>query len=206
MTRLQAAIQGRLDDMMKAEARAAGRAVTRGITRAASGLQRELRGQTRRAGLGTGVEKAWSFTRYPRSKNSINTAALVYSKATRIHAAFSADTVIRARNAQWLVLPTDHAIARGWHLNHQRSAGSRPRRWANVDAAERALGKLGFVMLPGGGRALLVHRDDRGQSIPLFLLVRRVSLKKRLDFDGPARKWADRAPGYILREWERATA
>lgn len=200
--RLKAALEGRLDEMMAGEIKTAERAVTRGLTRAASGLQRELRGQARRAGLGVGAEKAWSLNRYPRGKNSISTAALVFSKAQRIHDAFSADRTIRTQNARWLVIPLDAAKARGWDHSRRMSKGNRPRRYAETQAAEQALGKLAFVRL-AGNRALLVHRDGRSEPTPYFLLVRTVSLRKRLDLDPPATKWFDRAPGYILREWER---
>ena len=203
--RLAAALEGNLEQIMKAETKAAARAVTRGLGRASSGLQRELRGQARRGNLGVGVEKAWSMTRYPRSRNSINAAALVFSKAQRIHDAFSADRTIRAQNGRWLVIPLDAAKARGWDKSQRMSKGNRPRRYTETQEAEQALGKLAFVRL-AGDRALLVHRDGKGKPTPFFLLVKQVSLRKRFDINEPARKWHDRAPGYILREWGRATA
>ncbi|KAA0677781.1 hypothetical protein DS843_21925 [Roseomonas genomospecies 6] len=190
---------------MASEIKAAERAVTRGLTRASSGLQRELRGQARRAALGVGVEKAWSMNRYPRARNSINAATLVFSKAQRIHDAFSADRTIRAQNGRWLVIPLDAAKARGWDHSRRMSKGNRARRYAETQAAEQTLGALAFVRL-AGDRALLVHREGKGKPTPVFLLVKQVSLRKRFDINEPARKWHDRAPGYILREWERATA
>jgi hypothetical protein len=202
VTRLQAALDGDLREMMRAEADAVARANTRAVGRASSGLQQELRRQVRAAGLGVGVEKAWQRATYPRGRRSMNPAALVYSKATRIHDAFMADRTVTARGGRWLAIPLDAAVARGWHQDHARSSGGRPRRWANVEAAARSLGGLAFVPLPGG-RGLLVHRDPAGRSTAYFLLVRRVRLRKRLDVDGPAARWADRLPGYIVRELAR---
>jgi hypothetical protein len=37
--------------------------------------------------------------------------------------------------------------------------------------------------------------------VPIFLLVPQVTLKKRLDVDGAARKWAARLPELVLRTW-----
>jgi hypothetical protein len=51
--RLQAAIQGDLKALLKAELGAAERAVTAGIREATDGLKTELRGQITGAGLGS---------------------------------------------------------------------------------------------------------------------------------------------------------
>ena len=51
--RLQAAIQGDLNALLKAELGAAERAVTAGIREATDGLKAELRGRITGAGLGT---------------------------------------------------------------------------------------------------------------------------------------------------------
>lgn len=202
MTRLVASLQGDLREFMAAETKAAERAVSRSINRAAAGLQREMRTQTRRAGLGQGVEKAWSTTRYPKRGTSIKAAAIVYSKARRIHEAFSADTTIRAKSAKWLVIPLDPAKREGLDRGMKHSQGSRPRKWSDVDATIRR-GKLVFIQYKPD-RAFLARPGTRGEKpVAYFLLVRQVRLSKRLDFDGPADRWANRLPGYILSEWER---
>lgn len=196
--RLNAAIRGDLKRIVATEKRIAAQGVTRGINRAGAGLQNELRRQVRRAGLGVNLEKAWRRERYPRHGNSAGAATLVYSGADRIHLAFTADRVIRARNGLWLAIPLEAAIAHGWHKSHARSRGSQARNWANIEAAERALGRLNLVPLDRN-RALLIH-----DGTPYFLLTRQVRLRRRLDIEGPTRKWADRVPRYIVSELERA--
>ncbi|MCA8932079.1 MAG: hypothetical protein KDA49_06395, partial [Rhodospirillaceae bacterium] len=110
--RLHAALKGDLRRIVDAEKRAAAQGATRAINYAGSGLQRELRTQVRRAGLGIGVEKAWQRQKYPGRGNSLGAANLVFSKADRVHQAFSADRTVRGRNGNWLVIPLPPAVAR----------------------------------------------------------------------------------------------
>lgn len=159
-----------LSAILDAEARHIAQAAARAVDTAATALRAELADETRTA-LGNGLARAWSVRRY-------GNASLVYSKATRIVEAFSADTIITARNAQWLVLPLEAAIERGFNK-------AQARKWANLEAATQALGPLTFVPLPGN-RALLVRRNRGGKPTPFFLLTKRVSLRKRLDIAGPA--------------------
>ncbi len=159
------------------------------VERAGAAVRDDLRAQTRSAGLGPNLERAWTVKRYANG-TGINFTALVYSKAARIIEAFSADTVITARNAKWLVIPLEAAIARGF-------GKSKNRKWGNVEAAIDALGRLAFVPL-AGNRALLVHRERSGRPTPFFLLLKRVSLKRRLDIAGEAGKAAGQLRDALL--------
>lgn len=37
----------------------------------------------------------------------------------------------------------------------------------------------------------------------MFWLVKQVRIAKRLTLDTAARKWHDKLPGYIVKEWDR---
>ncbi|HJQ55908.1 MAG TPA: DUF6441 family protein [Vineibacter sp.] len=192
---------------------AAARSVTRATTKAADRLKQALRQQVRAAGLGAGLEKAWQDETWPKGgKASLHPAALVYSKATALHAAFGQGAVIRARNARWLAIPLPEAVARGLdrafvdRKGGSLSGAAQARRFAQVRPAARQLGALRFVPLDDG-RALLVTdtprtarhrvkhaaRDRNGlapqgeRGVALFLLVRQVRVKKLLDFEGAAK-------------------
>lgn len=161
------------------------------VGHAAETIRNDLRAQTRAAGLGPGLERAWTFQRYNNGKG-INFSALIHSKAARIIAAFAADTIINVRNAQWLVIPLEAAIARGFNKD-------RARKWGNVEAAVNAIGRLTFVPLTGN-RALLVHRERGGKPTPFFLLLKRVQLKQRLDIAGQVGKAGDQLRNAFLSD------
>ncbi len=207
--------------------------MTNAIADAGEWLQQELRGQVRAAGLGAGLEKAWRFEAYPPGKRaSTRAAVLVFSKAQRLHAAFETGATIRAMNAKWLVLPLPAAEALGFW---ERPKGRRGKfemynnrvgtnvRWSNVEAAIGRYGRLRFVPLDGGRKALLVADGlSRGRqrtirkrlvgagslaaanqvrdSVPLFLLLKQTRIAKRLDIAGAAERARDRVPAEVERE------
>ena len=79
--RLLAAIQGNLNDLLKAELAAAERAVTAGVRAATDGLKTELRRQIIGAGLGNRLANTWRGEVYPKGQPSIGAAGFVWSKA-----------------------------------------------------------------------------------------------------------------------------
>lgn len=200
---LRAAIEGDLRQVMARETVVLKAGIKAGTLKASDALKDRLRGQVRAAGLSSSVEKAWQSKVYPKG-DSMGAAGLVYSKAARIHSAFDAGATIGPKAGQWLVIPLPAARRLKLDLSYQRSKGSRPRHWSDIDAAVRRFGALRRVALRGG-RILLVAdgvtasgarrkvRTARGGgavqgvgnvSMPLFLLVRRIRLGKRLDIDG----------------------
>lgn len=82
--RLQAAIQGNLNDLLKAELAAAERPVTAGVREATDGLKTELRRQITGAGLGSRLANTWRGEVYPKTGQSIGAAGYVWSKAPRL--------------------------------------------------------------------------------------------------------------------------
>jgi len=183
--------------------------VTAAVNAAGRGLQRELRAQTEVA-LGSKLGRAWDFRAYPNKRASLGAAALVYSKAAAIHEAFNADTTIIAGRS-FLVIPTEHAIAMGFgKLAEARgsfgrySAGS-GKKWGRLEAASRQLGakKLATVRTRGGNLLVLYRPARRAPAVPLFVLVPQVTLRKRLDIDGPAERWLEHMSESIRALFER---
>ncbi|MBP2297950.1 DUF6441 family protein [Azospirillum picis] len=175
------------------------------VRSASEALQTELRRQTRAAGLGSGLEKAWRLELYPKTgRRTLRPAGLVFSKATRLHDAFDSGETITARGSKWLAIPLAAAKELGFDKMEQRPDSRRaslvPAKWSNVAAAESHFGgTLRFIPIGNGARALLVAegkaRGDRlarggvgrATSIPLFLLVRRVRGRKLLDISAATR-------------------
>lgn len=210
--RLEAAIKGDLQKIMKQETAAAEKAVTLGVTAAATGLKEELRGQVTRSGLGEKLARTWRHKRYPSSGYSLGAAGLVYSKAPLVISVFNEATRIKSNKGFFLAIPTSAAPKRG--------VGGKRINPSNFP--EHSLGRLRFVYRKGAPSLLVVDglragtgkrggfrkasatalRTGRGlTTVVMFILVPEVMLKKRLDIDPAMLRWRDRLPVLILQNW-----
>lgn len=199
-------IKGDLQELLNAGLDEVSDGARAAVRSASEGLQADLRSQTRAAGLGVGLEKAWRLELYPKvsRRRTMRPAGLVYSKATRLHDAFDDGQIIAARGAKWLAIPLPAAKAAGLDKSPKRRdsqrAGPLPAKWSNIDAAKAKFGELRFIPIGNGARALLVAdgkaRGDtlarggagRATSIPLFLLVKRARGRKLLDIAAAAKR------------------
>jgi hypothetical protein len=105
--------------MMAAELAAGERAVTNAMREAGTGLKSAWRLQITGAGLGqrlansirsqtfprSGVRRACAAPLGPRSRLTLDAAALVWSKAPVIIGAHDAGPLIRSKNGFWLAIP-----------------------------------------------------------------------------------------------------
>ena len=107
--RFTAAITGSLKTMMAEEYQSISDAARNAVTTVSMRARDRLREQVRNAGLGTGLEKAWQVKLYPRANRpTTSPAALVYSKAQKLHDAYNTGGIIRAKNgSQYLAIPTE---------------------------------------------------------------------------------------------------
>ena len=97
---------GDLGKLMAEEIKAAEKAVTSGVSQAADGLKTELRTQITAAGLGTRLPRTWRGQVYPRGKDSIQAAGLVWSKAPDIIRVYEDGATIRSKRGFFLAIPT----------------------------------------------------------------------------------------------------
>jgi len=107
--RLEAALRGDLNELLKAEIRDAERAVTAGIREATDGLKTELRGQITGAGLGSRLANTWRGEVYPKGQPSIGAAGFVWSKAPGLVRMYAEGAVIRSKHGLFLAIPTPAA-------------------------------------------------------------------------------------------------
>jgi hypothetical protein len=214
--RLAAALTGDLNRMMAEEVRAAERAVTAGVRDAADGLKAELRGQITGADLGERLARTWRGEVYPKGQQSIAAAGFVWSKAPGIVRVYEDGAVIRSTRGLFLAIPTDAAGGSG-----DGGAKITPGGW------ERRTGqRLRFVYRRGAPSLLVAdnlraRRGKRGGfarasaaalrtgrgliTVPIFILLPQVTVKKRLDVAGAARRWQARLPELVLRHWRGAS-
>ena len=198
-------ILGDISAMMAAEIKAGERAVSKAVTEAGTSVKAAWRSQITGAGLGQRLARTIRSEQFPKGKPSLNAAALVWSKAPVIVGAHDTGPLIRSKSGFWLAIPTAAAgkSARGGRIT--------PGEW------ERRSGlRLRFVYRRSGpsllvaegrlnarGRAVASRsRTGRGvTTVPIFLLVPQVQLRKRLDLTRDARVAQERIPGAIVAYW-----
>ena len=201
-------ILGDIGAIMAAEIKAGERAVSKAVTEAGTSVKTAWRAQITGAGLGQRLARTIRSEQFPKGRPSLNAAALVWSKAPVILGAHDTGPLIRSKAGFWLAIPTAAAgkSTRGGRIT--------PREW------ERGSGlRLRFVYRRNGpsllvaegrlnarGRAV-ASRSKTGRgvaTVPIFLLVPQVQLRKRLDLARDARAAQERIPGAIVSNWVEA--
>ena len=198
-------IVGDLGAMMAAEIAAGEKAVTKAVGEAGSSLKTSWRGQITGAGLGARLSRTIRSELYPKGQPSLNAAALIWSNAPVIVGAHDTGPLIRSKDGFWLAIPTAAAgkSARGGRIS--------PGEW------ERRRGlRLRFIYRRSGPSLLVAEgrlntrglgvasRSKTGRgltTVPIFLLVRQVKLRKRLDLDRAAKAVQEGIPGAIVAHW-----
>ena len=191
--------------MMAAEITAGERAVSQAVNEAGSSLKSAWRAQITGAGLGQRLANTIRSEQFPKGRSSLSAAAVVWSKAPVIVGAHDAGPLIRSRNGFWLAIPTEAAgkSARGGRIapgEWERRSGLRLR------FVYRRTGPSLLVAegrLNARGRAVASRsRTGRGvTTVPIFLLVPQVQLRKRLDFARDAARAQEAIPGAIVANW-----
>ena len=212
--RLQAAVQGDLNALLQAELRGAERAVTAGVRLATDGLKDELRRQITGAGLGTRLANTWRGEVYPNDGPSIRAAGYVWSKAPKLVRLYAEGAVIRSKQGLYLAIPTPAAGKYGdgrrkitphtWEQIHGLRLRFVYRRHApSLLVADNArLEKRGRAAANiGRSKGNAFTRLSGRTTVPLFILVPQVSVRKRLDIEGAAQKWIAALPQLVLRSW-----
>jgi hypothetical protein len=203
--RLRIEINPDIAALMQAEIAAGEKAVSAAMREAGSSLKSAWRTQITGAGLGTRLGNSIRLATFPRSSNSLNAAALVWSKAPVIIGAHDTGPLIRSKDGFWLAIPTAAAgkSTRGGRITPgewERRTGLRlrfiyRRRGPSLLVAE---GRLNTK-----GRAV-ASRSKTGRgvaTVPIFLLVPQVKLPKRLDLAWDAERAVDSVPRLILAKW-----
>jgi hypothetical protein len=205
--------------MMAAEVAAGERAVSAAIREAGTGLKAAWRLQITGAGLGVRPARTIRSEQFPKTKPSLNAAAVVWSNAPVIIGAHDTGPLIRSKNGFWLAIPTSAAgkSLRGGRITPgewERRTGLRlrfiyRRRGPSLLVAEgrlntkgRAFGRLTRPHRGHGPASPSRSKTGRGVvTAPIFLLVPQVKLPKRLDLAWEAERAHDAVPGLIVANW-----
>ena len=192
--------------LMRAEVVAGQKAVSTTMTQAGASLKSSWRAQITGAGLGQRLANTIRSQTYPKGRNSLDAAALVWSNAPVIIGAHETGPMIRSGSGFWLAIPLPAA---GKAMGGKRIT---PGMWEQKTGL-----RLHFVYRSRGPSLLVadaVRLNTRGQAAvsksktgkgrvtaPIFLLVRQVKLPKRLDLMRDAERAQAAIPGSIVRNW-----
>ena len=202
---IQVKIDGDLGAMMAAEITAGEKAVTKAVSDASTGLKQNWRGQITSTGLGPRLARTIRSATYPKGQTSLNAAALVWSRAPVIVDAHDTGPMIRSKDGFWLAIPTEAA-----------GKGTRGKALTPGDWERRRGLRLRFVYRRTGPSLLVADgrlnnrglgvasrsKTGRGRAtVPIFLLLRQVKLRKRLNLDQAAKAAQDRIPGAVVANW-----
>lgn len=192
--------------LMQEEVKAGQKAVSITMAQAGANLKSAWRAQITGAGLGQRLANSIRSQTFPKGRNSLDAAALVWSNAPVIVGAHEAGPLIRSSNGFWLAIPLPAA---GKALGGKRMT---PGMW------EKKTGmRLRFVFRKRGPSLLVADavrlntkghatvsksKTGRGQvTAPIFVLVRQVKLPKRLDLARDAELAQSAIPASIVRNW-----
>jgi hypothetical protein len=203
--KLDLSVTGDIVNAMRAEILAGEKAVTAAMRAAGNDLKVNWRAQITRARLGQRLANTIRSKTYPAAGESLEAAAVVWSNAPQIIGAHDTGPLIRSKDGFWLAIPTP-AAGKG-----TRGKALTPGEW------ERRRGlRLRFVYRRGGPSLLVADgrlnsrglgvasrsKTGRGQStVPIFLLVPQVKLRKRLDLARDAERAQAAIPGLIVANW-----
>jgi hypothetical protein len=203
--RLKLDITPDLVAMLAEEIKAGEQAVSKAVSEAGISVKTSWRAQITGAGLGQRLANTIRSEQFPKGRPSLNAAAVIWSKAPVIIGAHDTGPLIRSKAAFWLAIPTAAAgkSSRGGRIT--------PSEW------ERRSGlRLRFVYRRTGpsllvaegrlntkGRAVASKsKTGRGvATVPIFLLVPQVKLRKRLDLARDAERAHEAVPGLIIANW-----
>lgn len=203
--KLETQIIGDIARIMDAEVKAGEKAVTTAMREAGTELKAAWRAQITGAGLGPRLARTIRSEAWPKGRTSLNAAALVWSKAPAIVRAHDTGPLIRSKSGFWLAIPTPAAgkSIRGGRvtpLEWERRTGLRlrfvyRRTGSSLLVAEGRLNSKGRAVASRSktGRGLV--------TVPIFLLVPQVRLRKRLDLARDAERAVDSVPGRIVAGW-----
>lgn len=210
--RIQVNFDPDLRQIMAAEAMSGEIAVTRSMRLAGRAVKANWRDQITRAGLGQRLPRTIRDKAFPETGESIDAAALIWSKAPEIVGAFDRGVTIRSKDGFYLAIPLPAAGPRGrrkitpglW----ESRTGIRLRfvyrrgRASLLVADDARISARGMAARKGGRR----RRDGTltgAQTVPIFVLVPQVRLQKRLDLSAGVQGVLGRLPQMIVDDWAR---
>ena len=202
---VQAFVEGNLGAFLRAQAAAVDKGGGRAMRRITGGLRGQIRRNVARAGFVGGGRALAATVRSRVTGDGVDVEGIVYSKATYKQSGrrpggtvdlvqlFAQGATIRSARGGWLAIPTDDAP-----LKSGRGRGVR------MTPAEMIASGVKARFIPAGGNRMLVVVHQGGRDVVTHVLVRQVTLRKRIDIQSAVDRWVDRLPEIMATEINKA--
>ena len=191
------------------------RAVTFAMREAKERIKANWRDQIRSARLGDKLANAVRGETYPKTKESMNAGALIWSNAPKLHLAHETGALIRAKSGFYLAIATPAAgggpggrrlTPMEWHRKNpslELRLVKRPGKPTLLVLDDARISSKGYGKRKGGKR----RRDgllSGAQTVVMFILVPQARLRKRLNLMEQAKIISDRLPDRIAAYWSNS--
>jgi hypothetical protein len=207
--RIVTKIEGDLRVSMQDEIRIGGLAALGAVTAVGASIKDNWRGQIQSAGLGRRLGNSVRMATWPLD-GSLNASTLIWSRAKKIVGAFETGVEIRAKNARYLAIPLPAAgkSTRNGRITPDEWQRRRGRRLIFIQR------RRGGALLVDNGTVLRgpatfgrggVARGSRKRAkdpVPIFVLVPRVRLRKRLGLMTAADRLANSMGARLVAGWK----
>lgn len=211
--RVSATVDGNLRLILADEVNMGEQAVSGAVSRLGAAVKAAWRGQVASAGLGTRLSNSIRHEVYPKGRPSLNAAALIFTKAPKIIAAFEGGALIVGKSGNWLAIPlpaagTGKGGAKITPYEWEQRSGLdlrfvyRPGRPSLLVAEGRlSVGRRAGLAKRKGGKRRMDGLLTGETTIPVFLLLPQVRLSKRLDLIATAERIGSGLPGNVVSGW-----
>ncbi len=232
--RIQIGVTAYLQGLLDSEPAAARRAVADAVREAGQAVRTEVKAHTKAAGLGR-LGNAWRAKFFRNRGLDAASVVFPLGKSARAAlAAYETGAIVRPRGGgRYLAIPTgfnrkggrragpplvtpEQMTRAGRAMTFALDAGGRVKLWCiRVLRAQRRVGSArrirdiataGGFHVVGSGRVRRTKEILERGFVPLFVLVPQVTIRKRLDVRGLARRWEKRLAELVAEHWEREKA
>lgn len=219
MTDLKLALVGDLKKTLDAERKAVAKGVRDGMEGLTEKGKTRLRQQMTQTGLGERLAKTWRNRVYPPGRvETLEPSGLIWSNAPHVVRAFNDGETIRPKvgaSFTKLAIPTDYApVSRRRGARRKRmSLGEFIIEFGHILRPIPAPGSGGRVLYlvadkgfrkgrgkRGGSRQVKENGRIKDEPVLMYVLVKSVRLRPRLDIDSVERALLRLAPDYISRK------
>jgi len=183
--------------------------VSAAVREATQLLQDEARRQVEEAGLGTRLARTWRRQVFPTTRDSVDAAGWIYTKAPKLIDVFDRGaTIVPLGGRRYLAIPTENVPLK----RRRRMTPLEVEAAFNQDLIIRQNAKgtvLGFVNVLQsrnlrGFRRATARRLAQGRGLKLvlmFVFVRQAVLRKRLNLAALEAPALARWPGLLAKHW-----
>ena len=218
-------IEGDFKRIFADDLKTASDAITSAVTKAGNGLKSDLRTQLINAGLGRKLANSVRLNIYPKSRQSLDSAAFVFARpgkggrggAADIVAAFEEGSLIQRQGGRYLAIPTEHVPRKsgsGRRMTPSEMQASIKSGGFGQDLKLVPTNRPGIMLLvlpvvrsgasqrPKPVSARRLQKGGKAEWIAMFILTRQVQMPRLLDWRKPAEDWGSRLEGLVISEWE----